>query len=106
MPQPTLQQVYLSTVLNSATDNSVKRIQDIAAKITLNLINCDVDVKHMMLIRGYSINTETENCMLYIPCSFTSLSNLHQAPSSRVTALHFTSVAWRRALCPTTAGNA
>ncbi|KAF5702111.1 hypothetical protein FMUND_13606 [Fusarium mundagurra] len=59
---PSLQQVYVSAASNGATDNILERIHDIATKTTTNLIGSGVDVKHLMLVRGYSLNTETENC--------------------------------------------
>ncbi|KAF5533609.1 hypothetical protein FNAPI_12626 [Fusarium napiforme] len=59
---PCLRQVYVSAASNGATDNILERIQDIATKTTTNLIDRGVDVKHLMLVRGYSLNTETENC--------------------------------------------
>ncbi|KAG5821598.1 hypothetical protein H9Q74_000056 [Fusarium xylarioides] len=59
---PSLQQVYVSAASNGATDNILERINDIATKTTGNLIDRGVDVKHLMLVRGYSLNTETENC--------------------------------------------
>ncbi|KAF5663473.1 hypothetical protein FDENT_13119 [Fusarium denticulatum] len=57
-----LRQVYVSAASNGATDNILERIHDIATKTTSNLIDRGVDVKHLMLVRGYSLNTETENC--------------------------------------------
>nr|RBQ85985.1 hypothetical protein FVER53263_06599 [Fusarium verticillioides] len=57
-----LRQVYVSAASNGATDNILERIQDIATKTTTNLIDRGVDVNHLMLVRGYSLNTETENC--------------------------------------------
>ncbi|KAF5548331.1 hypothetical protein FPHYL_9946 [Fusarium phyllophilum] len=59
---PALRQVYVSAASNGATDNILERIHDVATKTTTNLIDCGVDVKHLMLVRGYSIHTETENC--------------------------------------------
>ncbi|KAF5233165.1 hypothetical protein FANTH_12641 [Fusarium anthophilum] len=59
---PSLGQVYVSAASNGATDNILERIQDVATKTTTSLIDAGVEVKHLMLVRGYSINTETENC--------------------------------------------
>ncbi|KAG4283192.1 hypothetical protein FPRO06_09865 [Fusarium proliferatum] len=59
---PSIQKVYVSASSNGATDNILERIQDIATKTTTSLIDRDVDVKHLMLVRGYSLNTETDNC--------------------------------------------
>ncbi|KAF5644460.1 hypothetical protein F52700_2459 [Fusarium sp. NRRL 52700] len=59
---PSLRQVYVSAASNGATDNILERIQDIATKTTSHLIDSGADVKHLMLVRGYSLNTETENC--------------------------------------------
>jgi hypothetical protein len=59
---PSLHHIYVSASSNGATDNILERIHGIAMKTTSNLIDRGLDVKHLMLVRGYSVKTEMENC--------------------------------------------
>ncbi|KAF5967313.1 hypothetical protein FCOIX_12024 [Fusarium coicis] len=59
---PSLRQVYVSAASNGATDNILERIHDITTKTVTNLIDRGIEVNHLMLVRGYSLNTETEKC--------------------------------------------
>ncbi|KAK7572682.1 hypothetical protein V3481_017872 [Fusarium oxysporum f. sp. vasinfectum] len=46
-----------------------QRFQDITNTMTTNLIDRSIDIKDIILV-GYSLNTETENCMIHFPaCS-------------------------------------
>ncbi|KAF9769124.1 hypothetical protein IL306_013516 [Fusarium sp. DS 682] len=61
---PSLQHVYVSAASNGATDNFLDRIAAVAQKTISQLIDHGLDVKHLMLVRGYSLNTEIEKCTI------------------------------------------
>jgi hypothetical protein len=57
-----IKHVYVSAASNGSTDNILDRIDNIATKTTQRLIEDGSEIKHLMLVRGYSINEEAQNC--------------------------------------------
>ncbi|KAM0545572.1 hypothetical protein ACHAPJ_011272 [Fusarium lateritium] len=58
-----IENVYVSAASNGATDNILDRIHDVTSTTISKLIENGLDVKHPMLLRGYSLNLEHENCV-------------------------------------------
>ncbi|KAF4969297.1 hypothetical protein FSARC_3452 [Fusarium sarcochroum] len=59
----TIEHVYVSAASNGATDNILDRIHDVVRTTTIKLMDNDLDIKHPMLVRGYSLNLELGNCL-------------------------------------------
>ncbi|KAK6709687.1 hypothetical protein SNK04_010635 [Fusarium graminearum] len=57
-----IKHVYVAAASNGATDNIVERIDGMAQTIIGTLLGSDV--KHLMLLRGYSLDIEVENCTM------------------------------------------
>ncbi|CAF3519066.1 unnamed protein product, partial [Fusarium graminearum] len=57
-----IKHVYVAAASNGATDNIVERIDGMAQTIIGTLLGSDV--KHLMLLRGYSLGIEVENCTM------------------------------------------
>ncbi|KAM0187542.1 hypothetical protein ACHAPI_011079 [Fusarium lateritium] len=57
-----IKHVYVSAASNGSTDNILERIDNIATKTTKRMIEDGSEIKHLMLVRGYSLNEEVENC--------------------------------------------
>ncbi|CAG1994200.1 unnamed protein product [Fusarium graminearum] len=55
-----IKHVYVAAASNGATDNIVERIDGMAQTIIGPLLGSDV--KHLMLLRGYGLGIEDENC--------------------------------------------
>lgn len=56
-----IQQVYVAAASNGSTDNILDRIDDMAQKVTAKLQG---HPKHLMVLRGYSLQIEADNCMM------------------------------------------
>ncbi|KAM0365139.1 hypothetical protein ACHAPK_010045 [Fusarium culmorum] len=57
-----IKKVYVAAASNGATDNIAERINTMAQMITGTLLRSDV--KQLMVLRGYSLSIEVENCTL------------------------------------------
>ncbi|GKU19761.1 unnamed protein product [Fusarium langsethiae] len=57
-----IKQVYVAAASNGATDNIIERIDGMSQKIIGALPKSHV--KYLMLLRGYSLNVEVENCTM------------------------------------------
>jgi hypothetical protein len=57
-----IKHVYVSAASNGSTDNILDRIDNIATNTTQRLIEDGCEIKHLMLVRGYSVNEEVQNC--------------------------------------------
>ncbi|KAL3590896.1 hypothetical protein FPOAC2_13100 [Fusarium poae] len=55
-----IKHVYVAASSNGATDNIIERIDGMAQKIAGTLPG--IHLKHLMLLRGHSLNTEVERC--------------------------------------------
>ncbi|KAJ4135210.1 hypothetical protein NW768_004831 [Fusarium equiseti] len=56
-----IKQVYVAAASNGATDNILDRIDDMAKKVAAKPQG---DSKHLMVVRGYSLSIEVNNCIL------------------------------------------
>ncbi|XEU94804.1 hypothetical protein FSHL1_000088 [Fusarium sambucinum] len=79
-----IKHVYVTAASNGATDNIIERIDGMAQTVAETLPQ--VHLKHLMLLRGYSLSTEVENCTMALlgqPFNEDAIFNPHPWKFSR-----------------------